>query len=312
MTYGRENGSGLLEPRPAAGPRGSWLRRNPRLRILLGSRGVPLCGGFVLAVVALAALVPVLSPYRPSMVNPASRLRGPSAEHWFGTDELGRDVLTRALYGARVSLGVGSAVTLATMTVGLGLGLLSAYYRRADMVIMRVMDGLMAFPTILLAIALMASLGPHALNVVVSLAVVYTAPVARLVRGATLVSKELPYVEAATSLGVPDYLILGRHILPNVLSPVVVQCAFVAASAIISEASLSFLGAGVSPETPTWGNMLRDGQRLLSRAWWVSVIPGVALFLTVLSLNLLGDALRDVLDPRARMLVGGMGQRGAS
>lgn len=305
-------GSGRPDPPRVAGAEGPPLRRSPRFRMLVESRGVPACGGFILTVVALAVLVPVLSPYEPSIVNPASRLQGPSPAHWLGTDDLGRDVLTRALYGARVSLGVGGVVTMTAAVVGSILGLLSAYYRRADMVVMRVMDGLMAFPTILLAIALMASLGPQTTNVMVSLAVAYTAPVSRLVRGATLVAKELPYVESARSIGAPDLVILGRHVFPNVLSPVIVQCTFVVASAIISEASLSFLGAGVPPETPTWGNMLRDGQRLLSRAWWIAVVPGVALFLTVLSLNLLGDALRDALDPRAKTLVGGMGQRSTS
>jgi peptide/nickel transport system permease protein len=258
----------------------------------------------VLAVTLCSLLVPVLSPHDPYRVNPAGRLQGPSGGHWLGTDDLGRDVLTRALHGARVSFLVGAAVTLVTAVCGTLLGLTAAYYGRADGVIMRVMDGLMAFPSILLAIGIMASLGASTLNVVLALATVYIAPVARLVRAAALVTRELPYVESARMLGASDSRILGRHILPNLLTPIVVQCTFTAALAILSEASLSFLGAGVPPQTPTWGNMLRDGQRLLSRAWWVSVFPGTGLFLTVLSFNLLGDALRDVLDPRTRTLVG--------
>jgi peptide/nickel transport system permease protein len=254
----------------------------------------------------------MLSPHDPFFVSPGRRLQGPSGAHWLGTDDLGRDVLTRALYGARVSFLVGGAVTLVTAVCGTILGLVAAYYPRADGIVMRVMDGLMAFPSILLAIGIMASLGPSALNVVLALAVVYTAPVARLVRAAALVTKQLPYVESARMIGASDSRILGRHILPNVLTPIIVQCTFTAALAIISEASLSFLGAGVPPQTPTWGNMLRDGQRLLSRAWWVSVFPGTGLFLTVLSFNLLGDALRDALDPRTRTLVSGMARRASS
>jgi len=257
----------------------------------------------------LSALVPVLSPYDPLRADPAIRLQPPSAAHWLGTDDLGRDVLTRALYGARVSFAVGAAVTLVTALGGTLLGLVAAYYARADGIVMRLMDGLMAFPSILLAIGIMASLGPSGLNVIMALTAVYTPLVARLARGATLVTAPLPYVEAARMLGASDARILGRHVLPNILTPLVVQCTFTAALAIISEASLSFLGAGVPPQTPTWGNMLRDGQRLLSRAWWVSVFPGTGLFLTVLSLNLLGDALRDALDPRARTLMSGLDRR---
>jgi peptide/nickel transport system permease protein len=263
----------------------------------------------VVALALLAVVTPALSRHDPSRVDPARRLERPSPAHWLGTDELGRDVLTRTLYGARVSFAVGTAVTIVTAIGGSLLGLVSAYYPRADPLIMRVMDGLMAFPSILLAIAIMASLGPSTVNVVVALAAVYLAPITRLVRGATLVTRQLPYVESARVLGASDPRIIGRHIFPNVLTPLVVQCTFTLAFAIISEASLSYLGAGVPPDTPTWGNMLRDGQRLLSRAWWVAVFPGTGLFLTVLAFNLLGDALRDALDPRSRTLVSGIARR---
>jgi peptide/nickel transport system permease protein len=165
---------------------------------------------------------------------------------------------------------------------------------------MRTLDGLMAFPSILLAIAIMASLGPSSTNVFIALGVVYTPTVARLVRSTTLVTRQLPYVESARAIGMRDRAILSRYIYPNGLSPLIVQCTFVVAFAIISEASLSFLGAGVDPETPTWGNMLRDGQRVLQRAWWLAIFPGFALVITVLTLNLLGDGLRDAFDPRAR------------
>jgi peptide/nickel transport system permease protein len=184
--------------------------------------------------------------------------------------------------------------------IGAVLGLVSGYYTRMDSPIMRVMDGLMAFPSILLAIAIMASLGPSTINVIAALTVVYIPSIARLVRGTTLVTKQQPYVESARSVGVRDHVILRRYIFANTLSPLIVQCTFVVAFAIISEASLSFLGAGVPPATPTWGNMLRDGQQFIQIAWWMAVFPGSALFILVLALNLFGDGLRDALDPRMR------------
>lgn len=270
------------------------------VRQLLENKMAVVSGVFLLAIILLSVLAPVITPYDPKTADPISRLQGPSSDHWMGTDDLGRDVLTRALYGARVSLIVGSAVMLIAAIAGSLIGLIAAFYRRLDTPIMRVIDGMQAFPSILLAIAIMASLGPSTINVIAALAVVYTAPISRVVRGAALVTKQQPYVESARAIGARDYLILRRYVFANSLSPLIVQCTFVIAFAIISEASLSFLGAGVPPETPTWGNMLQGGQRLISRAWWLSVFPGAALVLTVLSLNLLGDGLRDALDPRSR------------
>jgi peptide/nickel transport system permease protein len=306
---GPEAGAAVLAPAEA---RSGGSRPVSVLGILLRRRAALLGVAFILGVAALAILGPLMSRYDPRRVDPGRRLQPPSAGHWLGTDDLGRDVLTRALYGARVSFAVGAAVTVVTAAGGAVLGLASAYYARLDPVVMRVMDGLLAFPSILLAIAIMASLGPSTANVILALAAVYVAPTTRLVRGATLVTRQLPYVESALTLGASDCRIMGRHILPNVLTPIVVQCTFTIAFAIISEASLSFLGAGVPPEIPTWGNMLRDGQRLLSRAWWISVFPGSGLFLTVLAFNLLGDAFRDALDPRARTLVTGIARRGSA
>jgi peptide/nickel transport system permease protein len=254
----------------------------------------------VFGMVIVALLAPVLAPQDPTFLDPVVRLQGPSDDYRLGTDDAGRDVLSRVIYGARISLLIGVSVTVAVACLGSVLGLLSGYYDRLDMPIMRVMDGLMAFPSILLAIAIMASLGPSTLNVFLALTVVYTPSVARLVRGSTLSLRGQPYVESARAIGARDHVILRRYIFANALSPLIVQCTFVVAFAIISEASLSFLGAGVDPETPTWGNMLRDGQRVLQRAWWLSIFPGCALVLTVLTLNLLGDGLRDALDPRAR------------
>lgn len=255
---------------------------------------------FILTVVLLSLLAPVISPHSATIVNPVDRLQSPSSDYWFGTDTFGRDIMTRAMYGARVSLFVGLSVMFIAAVAGSIIGLVAGYYDRIDTPLMRIMDGLMAFPSILLAIAIMASLGPRTSNVIVALSIVYTPSIARLVRGTTLVNRRMPYVESARSIGMRDHVILRRYVYMNSLSPLIVQCTFVVAFAIISEASLSFLGAGVPPETPTWGNMVRDGQSVLQRAWWLAVFPGIALFLTVLALNLLGDGLRDALDPRSR------------
>jgi peptide/nickel transport system permease protein len=255
---------------------------------------------FLLIAVLAAAFAPLITSHDPTFLDPGVRLQGPSPDHPLGTDDRGRDIFSRVIYGGRVSLIIGVSVTLAAALLGAVLGLLSGYFPRLDTPLMRMMDGLMAFPSILLAIAIMASLGPSAFNVFLALVVVYTPTIARLVRSTTLVTKQQPYVESARSIGMTDRAILFRYVFPNGLSPLIVQCTFVVAYAIISEASLSFLGAGVDPETPTWGNMLRDGQRVLQSAWWLALFPGIALVLTVLTLNLLGDALRDALDPRAR------------
>ncbi len=270
------------------------------LRVLLENPAAVISGSFILLTVLLAIFAPFLTPYSPTHLEPGVRLLGPSSSHWFGTDDVGRDVLTRILFGARISLLVGALVTTSAAIIGSVLGLIAAYYTKFDSLIMRIMDGMMAFPSILLAIAIMASLGPSTTNVIVALGIVYTPSIARLVRSAALVTKQQQYVESARVIGARDPLILRRYVFANSLSPLIVQCTFVVAFAIISEASLSFLGTGVPPEIPTWGNMLRDGQRVMQRAWWLAVFPGVSLFLMVLALNLLGDGLRDALDPRAR------------
>ncbi|CAN5811898.1 ABC transporter permease [soil metagenome] len=285
--------SGLLG-RISPSSRFYWVR-------VLGRNKVAISAAIFLAlVVTMAIVAPLVTTGEPRLVDPLNKDQAPSADNWFGTDDLGRDVYTRVIYGARVSLLVGVIVTTAAALIGSLLGLLSGYYDRLDTPIMRVMDGLMAFPSILLAIAIMASLGVSTRNVIIALSVVYIPTIARLVRSSTLVTRRQPYVESARAIGHRDYAILGKYIFANSLSPLIVQCTFVVAYAIISEASLSFLGAGVDPQTPTWGNMLRDGQRVLQRAWWLAVIPGTALFLLVLALNVLGDGLRDALDPRLR------------
>ncbi len=270
------------------------------IRVLLANPMAVASGSILLIIAVAAAAAPLLTSHDPTFLDPGIRLGELSGEHWFGTDGSGRDVFARVLYGARVSLLVGLVVMVMAATIGALLGLISCYFPRLDTPIMRVMDGLMSFPSILLAIAIMASLGPSTTNVIIALTVVYIPSIARLVRGTTLVTKQQPYVESARSVGVRDHVILRRYIFANTLSPLIVQCTFVVAFAIISEASLSFLGAGVPPETPTWGNMLREGQQFMQIAWWMAVFPGSALFVLVLALNIFGDGLRDALDPRMR------------
>lgn len=273
-------------------------QRRPWWRHLLSSAVAAASLGYLILVAAAAGLAPLITEYDPTIVNPVARLQGPSAEHWLGTDDLGRDVFSRLLYGARVSLLVGISVTGLSALIGVVLGLLAGYYQRLDGWIMRFLDGVMAFPGVLLAIAIVVSIGARPSSVVLALTFTYAPVVARLVRSTTLVVRHLPYVEAGRAIGLRDRTILWRYILANSLSPLIVQCTFIIAYAIIAEASLSYLGASIDPETATWGNMLRDGQRLLSRAWWIAVFPGIALFLTVLAFNVLGDGLRDALDPR--------------
>jgi peptide/nickel transport system permease protein len=270
------------------------------VRLLLENPAAVLSMSFILLILILTALVPTLSGQDLSRLNPAVRLLPPSSDFWMGTDQFGRDVLLRAIYGVRVSLLVGASVMAVTAIVGTIIGLTAGYYQRIDTPIMRIMDGVMAFPPILLAIAIMASLGPSTVNVVVALGIVYIPIVSRLVRGQTLSIKQQAYVEAARSIGARDWTILLKHIYPNALSPLIVQSTFIVALAIIAEASLSFLGAGVPPHVPTWGSMLRDGQEVITRAWWMVLVPGAFLFLTVLALNMIGDGLRDALDPRSR------------
>ncbi len=279
-----------LDERPGR----SWLSSMRRSKFALAA------GVVVLLMVLMALVAPWIVPHDPKFIDPSIRLLPPGPGHRFGTDEFGRDVLSRVMYGARVSLLIGASVTLISALIGSVLGLVSGYYQRFDTPIMRIMDGMMAFPSILLAIAIMASLGPSTRNVFIALTVVYVPTIARLVRGSTLVLKQQPFVESARSVGLRDHAILSRYIFPNSLSPLIVQCTFVLAFAIISEASLSFLGAGVPPDEPSWGNMLRDGQKLIQRAWWMAIFPGIFLVITVLAFNILGDGLRDALDPRSR------------
>ena len=270
------------------------------VRVLLENGAVVASLCFLLVVLLMAIFAPVIAKADPNFVNPAVRLDPPSAANWFGTDDLGRDVFSRVVWGARVSLLVGLTVTAGAIVLGSLIGLVAGYYRRTDMVLMRIMDALEAFPSILLAIAIMATLGPAIQHVILALIVVYTPNIARMVRGTTLMNREQAYVESARVIGLRDFPILRRYVFMNSLSPLIVQATFVVAFAILSEASLSFLGAGVPPETPTWGSTVSSGQPRLQQAWWISVFPGLFLFGTVLATNVIGDGLRDALDPRSR------------
>jgi peptide/nickel transport system permease protein len=270
------------------------------VRLMLANPVVVISLVFIAVVCILGALAPLVTRIDPDFVNPADRLAAPSSTYWFGTDDLGRDVYSRAIYGARVSLLVGISVMIGATLLGSSIGLAAGYYRRIDTVLMRVMDGLEAFPSILLAIAIMATFGPATRNVIVALSVVFAPNIARLVRSTTLMNREQPYVESARAIGLNDVPIMWRYIFMNSLSPIIVQATFVVAFAILAEASLSFLGAGVPPDTPTWGSMVSSGQPRLQQAWWISVFPGGFLFATVLAVNLIGDGLRDALDPRSR------------
>ena len=254
----------------------------------------------LLAISTAALLAPWVTSFDPSHAQPAARLRGPSSEHWFGTDNLGRDVFARVIYGSRASLGVGAAVVLGAVGIGSLLGLVTGYYRRADAVLMRLLDGLMAFPGLVLAISLVGVLGPGVWTVVIALTIVYAPRVARVVRGSAIVLKDQPMVEAARQMGASSPYIVARHVAPHCLSPIIVQGSFIFSYAVLGEAALSFLGVGVPPAIPTWGNILSEARTFLQQAWWMAVAPGVFIFLAVLALNLVGDSLRDHFDPKLR------------
>ena len=279
-------------PAPTTRGNGAQLRRFVRRNPTLAA------GGLTLALVALLAIAAPLFAGDATSMTPARRLLPPSAAHWLGTDQLGRDVFARTVHGARVSLLVGFAVAVLSIAVGLVVGLLAGTMRRVDAVVMRLMDGLMAIPAILLAIALVALTRASVATVVVAIAIPEIPRVVRLVRAVVLGVREAPFVEAAVAAGTPTARILVRHILPSTVAPLIVQATYVMASAILIEAALSFLGAGTPPDVPTWGNMIAQSRLFLSRAPWTVFAPGVALAVVVLAVNLLGDGLRDHLDPR--------------
>lgn len=240
-------------------------------------------------------------PVSPSNIDPTQRLLGPSGEHWFGTDHFGRDVFARTIAAARVSLLVGGVVAVLSIVLGTITGLLAGYYKKADFLIMRIIDGMLAFPSLLLALALVAALGGSVTNIVIALTIAFWPGLTRIVRSSVLQINNLQYIEAAKTSGISDPAILVKYILPNILSPIIVQGTFVFARAILSEAALSFLGVGVNPSIPTWGNMLQESQIYISMAPWFSIFPGLAILLTVLAINFLGEGLREEFDPNSKM-----------
>ena len=274
------------------------LQQDPDLlRLFIGHRGV-LFGGIVLiGIVALAAFGPIFT-LDPVSINPMNRLKPPGADGLFGTDMLGRDVFSRVLNGARVSLTVGIAVAFFSVAVGLVLGLVAGYIRALDSVIMRVMDGLMSIPAILLAIAMISLSGATLSTVIVAIVIPEIPRVVRLVRSVVLTVREEPYVEAAIASGTRTIQIMHRHILPNTVAPLIVQATYICGSAMLLEAILGFLGAGIPPEIPSWGNIMSEGRTYFQLTPWIIFFPGLALALAVLAVNFVGDGLRDTLDPR--------------
>lgn len=267
----------------------------------LFSRKVVLAAALVLLLVVGVALVyPWLSDADPGAIEISNRLHAPSLEHWAGTDELGRDVMLRIVHGARYSLLIGFVTAAGAVLFGTLMGMLAGFFRRLDAPIMRVVDAMMSFPDILLGIALVSILGVSLWNVMLALVIVYTPRVARVVRATTLVLRELLFVDAARALGVRTPRILRKHILPNLMSPILVQVTFIFAYAILAEAGLSFLGVGVPPDIPTWGTMIAGSLEYADKAFWTIFCPGLAIVLTALSLQMLGDGVRDLLDPKLR------------
>ena len=284
-------------------PLNSAPSRSPSAIIVrkLFRRKLVLAGAAMLMVLTLLALfAPWVTPYGPMAMKISDRIQSPRLAHWFGTDELGRDVFSRVVFGARYSLMIGALVVLISVTGGVLLGLAAGFFRRLDGPIMRFVDAMMSFPDILLAIALVAVLGASMTNVILALAIVYTPRVARVVRASTLVVRELLFIEAARALGVSTWRILFVHILNNIASPILVQATFIFAYAVLAEAGLSFLGVGVPPDLPTWGTMIASGQQFAHQAIWLVVFPGVAIVLSALSLQMVGDGFRDLLDPKLR------------
>ncbi len=266
-----------------------WLRRHPTL----------ILGGLILLVIAVISLAaPWIATHDPLDIDPLTRLQPPSAEHYFGTDSLGRDVFSRVVWGGRVSVAVALSVAALATIFGVILGLTAGFVRWADGIIMRIMDGMMAIPDILLAIALMAVIRPSLTTVILAITIPQIPRVVRLMRSLALTLREQLFVEAAHAIGTRLPVILWRHVLPNTLTPLVVQATFIAATAVLTEAVLSFLGVGVPAQIPSWGNMMSEGRNYVAVAFYIILYPGIMLAATVLAINLMGDGLRDALDPR--------------
>jgi peptide/nickel transport system permease protein len=284
---------------PAAG---APSRRPPGIVRRLSRHRLFVTGFIVFVVVVFIALfADFLATHDPVRVRARERFKPPGGINFFGTDNFGRDLFSRIVYGARLSMEIGFMTVVATALAGTAAGIVAGYFKKLDNLIMRVMDALMAFPSLILAIAISAALGPSSVNVVVALAFVYTPRTARIVRASVLVVRETDYVHAALAVGASHLRIMLTHVLPNSMGPLIVQLTFVFAYAVIAEAVLSFLGVGPPPPTPSWGNIIAEGKDYIREAYWITLFPGLAIAFTVLGLNLLGDGLRDVFDPRMRV-----------
>ncbi len=270
------------------------------LRFSVRNPAMATAGALLAFMVLTAVLSPVLSTHDPKAPNVPDRLQGPSVNHWFGTDGFGRDLYSRTLSGGRVALVVGFGVAFVTTIIGVAVGLITGYYPIADKIIMRVVDGIMAMPAFLLAIAIMTLLGATVFNIIATLSIVLAPGTIRVARSSVLSLSNEPFVDAARAIGAGAPRILLRHIRPNMIAPVIVMASFVTALAILIESGLSFLGVGVNPDTPTWGNIMGEARNHMSRNPWLMFWPGMAITLTVLAFNLAGDGLRDALDPRLR------------
>jgi len=262
-------------------------------------------GLFVFLVVCFIALAsPLLSPYDPLALNIRGSFAPPSSQHLFGTDSYGRDIFSRILYGAQVSIRVGSGVLLATVLMGTIIGVIAGWFKSLDNILMRIMDGLMAFPAIVLALAIRAALGPMESNLVIALSATQIPRIARIVRSSVLKTREMGFVRSAKAVGASDWRILILHILPNSLAPLIVQASFTFATVILVEAGLSFVGVGVPPPSPSWGSIIAEGKDYIRTAPWITIFPGIVIIIVVLGLNLLGDGLRDILDPKMQGKLG--------
>ena len=298
---------------PGMSPVATLRPARPRWRETLGllarNPTAAIAAGILLLIVLMALLDETLAPEEPNAISVPDRLQAPSWDHPFGTDDLGRDIFSRVILGAGVSLRVGFLAVGIALVIGTAIGLLAGFYGRwVDDVLMRIMDMLFAFPAVLLAIAVLAVRGPGAGNTALAIGIVYIPVFARVTRASVLGVREEVYVRASRSVGASDWRILTRHILPNAAPPIIVQTSISLAFAVLAEAALSFLGLGTQPPNPSWGLMLAEGRGYIDLAWWLAFFPGMAIFLTVLCFNLLGDGLRDVLDPRQRTLMAGGGR----
>ncbi|MEW6420665.1 MAG: nickel transporter permease [Deinococcota bacterium] len=292
-----------MQPAPlvSLAPRVRRLRLGKPARRFLQNRLAVVGAALLLVFSLLALFAPWISPYDPTQVFFTDLRSPPSAAHLFGTDELGRDILSRVLYGARVSLSAALVSVVGAFVVGTMLGLMAGYLRGwIDEVIMRVVDAMLALPFLVLAIALAAMLGPSLQNTMIAIAIVTTPAFARITRGEVLAQREREYVQAAQALGASDPRLVFRHLLPNISGALIVQTSLAIAAAVLAESSLSFLGLGVQPPAPSWGSMLNAARGFLADAPWMSIFPGLAIFLTVLAFNLVGDGLREAIDPRSR------------